>query len=163
MVSGFLVDTSLLRVFSSIDRLDLLESWQPLIVTPEIRREHGQAPPQAEQALAASVRKGMIRVEKPDVSAMARLLLDTNPALSYVDAEAILHAEQNDYAVFVADKQFRLECGRRSIPVAGVGSILHAVNRQGGLTKAEVEAIASEMEAAGYYRFSDAERKGLGL
>jgi predicted nucleic acid-binding protein len=163
MIAGYLVDTSVLRVFSSVERLDLLDSWSPLVITPEILREHGQAPPQAVKALAGATKDGRVRLEVPDLADRARRLAAENPALSFVDAETILYAEQMGYAIFVADSEFRRECARKRIQVAGVASVLLFLRRERGVSAESVRALAAAMEASGYYRFSQDERIGLGL
>lgn len=163
MVAGYLVDTSVLRVFTSVERLDLLAHWIPLVITPEILREHGKAPTHAVDCLSKALSKREISLEIPSVQSQAKSLVASNPALSDVDAESILYAEQKDYAIFVADSAYRIECKKRGVPTSGVASVLMALRRKGVLTTAEVKALAVHAEAQGYYRFNADERKGLGV
>lgn len=163
MVAGFLVDTSVLRVFTSIERLDLLANWTPLVITPEILREHGKSPARGIHVLSKALSRGEISLEMPNLQFGAKSLAASNPALSLVDAESILYAERKDYAVFVADVAYRSECKKRGVPISGVASVLLALRRMNRLTASEVKALAADLEAQGYYQFNAGERKGLGI
>jgi hypothetical protein len=113
--------------------------------------------------LSKGLSKSDILLEMPNLQLQAKSLAGSNPALSEVDAESILYAEQKDYAIFVADFAYRIECKKRGVPTLGVASVLLALRRKNRLTVFEVKALAADLEAQGYYRFNVDERKGLGI
>lgn len=159
----FLVDTSVLRVFSSIDRLDLLAYWSPFSITHTILREHGQAPPHAAAALSRAINAGQVQFASP-VPEFQVKLLDGKLGLGYCDCEGILVAERDRLdGIFVADKNYREACRKRGIQTAAVGSVLLHLLRSKKLSKADATRIAASMEASGYYRFPDTERFSLGI
>jgi len=162
LVKGFLVDTSVLRVFSSIQRLDLLNHWAPLLVTKGIVREHGQAPPHARKHLDAILEQKAIEIAKPPKEDTTKLSLE-DPRLSPVDWEGVCVARRDNLAILVADKKYRDECKARGIRTVGVATLLHSLRRDGVITEEQMTAIANQMVKAGYYAFSPVEEESLGL
>ena len=163
MSDAFLVDTSVLRVFSSIERLDLLRSWSPFYVTRNILREHGQAPPQAQTAVTKAINANQILLADPAVEYRVKLL-DENLGLGYVDCEGILVAERDGLAgIFVADRTYREACKKRRIQTTSVGPVLLYLVRAKELTKVQALHVATRIEASQYYQFPAEERARLGL
>lgn len=163
MSDSFLVDTSVLRVFSSIRRLDLLESWSPFHVTQNILREHGQAPPQAQTAVTQAINANQILLADPAVEYQVKLL-DEKLGLGYVDCEGILVAERDGLAgIFVADRNYREACKKRGIQTTSVGPVLLYLVKAKELTKADAFDVATSMESSQYYQFPTEERARLGL
>ena len=162
-MGSFLIDTSSLRAFTSIERLDLLAEFQPVYITAAILREHGQAPKHAVDHLDKARKAGQVLIlESAPRDAVDKL--NEKLGLGVVDCEGILVAERDGLdGIFVADRMYREACRQRKIPTSGVGAVLLHRLRKKTLTKEQVTEVARAMEKGGYFSFPAHERSQLGI
>ncbi len=159
-----IVDTSLLQVLTTIERLDLLAKHRPLRISRLVRKEHARrAPSPADDYLRGQIEAGFVKVESPATTKAADGLCVKYRSLSFEDAEGLAWAIDTGGFLLSDDRALLRAAEAEGANWVDLAALLLACRNQGLLNRAQLRNLVAAIELDADHSITDAVKAELGL